>query len=312
MQLIWISGSTSLVKKINITWRGIAKLAVATSFIAVLLGVMIHFLGFQVAIQYNPELARNVSGIITTQEKDAIEAHYRQHFNQLQSQLTHLSAHILEIKKYKEGIAELVTPFPLKNQMVSNSNKGGPYKPILFNPTTEGPLVEDLILAINNSALLNQGITKLEETWRDQHQWLRQLPTGSPIINQIGLSSNYGTRIDPFTRLLAQHPGVDFSAPAGTPILAAGDGLVLRAEYDSAYGNFIEIAHADQFVSKYAHASKVHVKAGQRIQRGQVIAEVGNTGRSTGPHLHYEISHQGKMINPMQILAPQSIKVAAQ
>jgi murein DD-endopeptidase MepM/ murein hydrolase activator NlpD len=312
MQLIWISGSTSQVKKINITWRGIAKLAVATSFIAIMLGVVIHFLGFQVAIQYNPELARNVSGIITTQEKDAIEAHYRQHFNQLQSQLAHLSEHILEIKQYKEGIAELVTPFPLKNQMVGNSNKGGPYKPILFNPTTEGPLVEDLSLAINNSTLLNQGITKLEETWRDQHQWLRQLPTGSPIVNQIGLSSNYGTRLDPFTNLLAQHPGVDFSAPTGTPILAAGDGLVLRAEYDSAYGNFIEIAHADQFVSKYAHASKIHVKAGQRIQRGQVIAEVGNTGRSTGPHLHYEISHQGKMINPMQILRTQSIKLAAQ
>ena len=165
---------------------------------------------------------------------------------------------------------------------------------------------------MNNSALLNQGIKKLEETWRDQHQWLRQLPTGSPIINQIGLSSNYGTRIDPFTNLLAQHPGVDFSAPTGTPILAAGDGLVLRAEYDSAYGNFIEIAHADQFVSKYAHASRMHVKAGQRIQRGQVIAEVGNTGRSTGPHLHYEISHQGKMINPMQILRIQSVKLAAQ
>ena len=312
MQLIWISGSTSQFKKINITSRGIAKLAVATSVIAIMLGVMIHFLGFQVAIQYNPELARNVSGIITTQEKDAIEAHYRQHFNALQSKLTRLSEHILEIKRYKEGVTELLTPFPLKNQMVGSSNKGGPYQPILFNPTTEGPLAEDLSLALNNSALLNQGIKKLEETWRDQHQWLRQLPTGSPIANQIGLSSNYGTRIDPFTNLLAQHPGVDFSAPTGTPILAAGDGLVLRAEYDSAYGNFIEIAHADQFVSKYAHASKMHVKAGQRIQRGQVIAEVGNTGRSTGPHLHYEISHQGKMINPTQILRTQSINLAAQ
>jgi murein DD-endopeptidase MepM/ murein hydrolase activator NlpD len=253
-----------------------------------------------------------VSGIITTQEKDAIEAHYRQHFNELQSQLANLSEHILEIKRYKEGVTELVTPFPLKNQIAGSSNKGGPYQPILFNPTTEGRLAEDLSLALNNSALLNQGIKKLEETWRDQHQWLRQLPTGSPIVNQIGLSSNYGTRIDPFTNLLAQHPGVDFSAPVGTPILAAGDGLVLRAEYDSAYGNFIEIAHADQFVSKYAHASKMHVKAGQRIQRGQLIAEVGNTGRSTGPHLHYEISHQGRMINPMQILRTQNIKLAAQ
>ena len=312
MQLIWISGSTSQVKKINITWRGIAKLAVATSLIAITLGVLIHFLGFKVAIQFNPDLARNVGGIITAQEKHATEVRYRQQFNELQTQLTQLSERILEIKQYKEGITELVTPFPLKNKMAGNSSKGGPYQPILFNPAAEGPLVEDLNLALNNSALLNQGVKKLEETWRDQHQWLRQLPTGSPIVNQIGLSSNYGTRVDPFTNLLAQHPGVDFSAPTGTPILAAGDGLVLRAEYDSAYGNFIEIAHADQFVSKYAHASKMHVKAGQRIQRGQVIAEVGNTGRSTGPHLHYEISHQGKMINPMQILRIQSVKLAAQ
>lgn len=312
MQLIWISGSTSQVKKINITWRGMAKLVVAASLVTIALGIAIHFLGFQVAIQYNPDLARNVGGVITTQEKDAIESHYRQHFNELQSQLAHLSDRILEIKRYKEGVTELVTPFPLKSQMVGDNNKGGPYQPIVFNPASEGPLAEDLSLALNNSTLLNQGIKKLEETWRDQHQWLRKLPTGSPIINQVGLSSNYGTRLDPFTNLLAQHPGVDFSAPAGTPILAAGDGVVLRAEYDGAYGNFIEIAHADQFISKYAHASKMHVKAGQPIQRGQVIAEVGNTGRSTGPHLHYEISHQGKMINPMQILKTQNIKLALQ
>jgi len=312
MQLIWISGSTSHVKKINITWRGMTKLAAATALIAITLGALIHFLGFQVAIQYKPDLARNVGGIITAEEKDAIEAHYRQHFNALQSQLTHLSERILEIKRYKDGIAELATPFPLKTQMVGESNKGGPYQPIAFNPSSEGPLALDLTLALNNSALLNQGIKKLEETWRDQHQWLRQLPTGSPIVNQIGLSSNYGTRLDPFTQLLAQHPGVDFSAPAGTPILAAGDGVVVRAEYDSAYGNFIEIAHADHFISKYAHARKMHVQAGQKVKRGQVIGEVGNTGRSTGPHLHYEISHHGKMINPMQILTTQNIKLAFQ
>lgn len=288
------------------------KLAAATALIAITLGVLIHFLGFQVAIQYNPDLARNVGGIITAEEKDAIETHYRQHFNALQSQLTHLSERILEIKRHKEGVVELATPFPLKTQMVGESNKGGPYQPITFNPSSEGSLALDLTLALDNSTLLNQGITRLEETWRDQHQWLRQLPTGSPIVNQIGLSSNYGTRIDPFTQLLAQHPGVDFSAPTGTPILAAGDGVVVRAEYDSAYGNFIEIAHADHYTSKYAHASKMHVQAGQKVKRGQVIGEVGNTGRSTGPHLHYEISHQGKMINPMQILAKQNIKLAFQ
>jgi murein DD-endopeptidase MepM/ murein hydrolase activator NlpD len=118
--------------------------------------------------------------------------------------------------------------------------------------------------------------------------------------------------MDPFTKQLAQHPGIDFSAPPGAPILASGDGKVVRAEFDGAYGNFIEIEHADNFISKYAHARKLNVKAGQDVKRGQVIAEVGSTGRSTGPHLHYEISRNGTIINPMQILVVKDVLAAQQ
>jgi murein DD-endopeptidase MepM/ murein hydrolase activator NlpD len=104
---------------------------------------------------------------------------------------------------------------------------------------------------------------------------------------------------------MAQHPGIDFSAPPGTPILAAGDGVILRTSTDYAYGQFIEIKHSDGFVTKYAHARKIFVIQGQPVTRGQVIAEVGNTGRSTGPHLHYEVSLNGSLINPMQVMASQ-------
>ncbi len=93
--------------------------------------------------------------------------------------------------------------------------------------------------------------------------------------------------------------------------MASGDGRLIRAEFDSAYGNFIEIEHADNFVSKYAHARKLNVKVGQTVKRGEVIAEVGSSSRSTGLHLHYEISRNGN-INPMQILVTKDVLVTQQ
>ena len=311
MQLIWISGSTAQVKKINITARTLIKAAAVVSFTLILIGIGIHTLGFRVAIQYSPELARNMGGVITVQEKDAIETGYRERLHELQRQLTQLSERILEIKTLKDRFADLATPTPVKSKINEGANKGGPFKPIVFKSSSTS-LVDELNHTLNNSMTLNEGALRLEHTWKDQYQWLSQLPTGSPIANQMGLSSNFGTRIDPFTSTLAQHPGIDFSAPAGTPILATGDGVVLRAEYDGAYGNSIEIAHADRFVSKYAHAKKIHVRQGQVVKRGQIIAEVGSTGRSTGPHLHYEITHNGKIINPMQILISHNAKLTAQ
>jgi murein DD-endopeptidase MepM/ murein hydrolase activator NlpD len=312
MQLIWIPGSTSNVKKITISKRDLIQFGCLASFICILIGVGVHFLGFRIAIQYSPELARGMGGVITVQEKEAIESGYRQHLQELRSELSHLSERVTEIRTLKERFASLATPSVLRNKAFEDKSKGGPYQPVLFQPQPNNTLINDLESTLESTLYLRQGIQNLEKTWRAHYEWLSQLPTGSPIANRAGLSSNFGTRIDPFTKQLAQHPGVDFSAAPGTPILASGDGKVIKAEYDSAYGNFIEIEHADNFVSKYAHARKLNVKAGQDVKRGQVIAEVGSTGRSTGPHLHYEILRNGAIINPMQILVAKDVLLAQQ
>jgi murein DD-endopeptidase MepM/ murein hydrolase activator NlpD len=312
MQLIWIPGSTSNVKKITISKRGLIQFGCLASLACILIGVGVHFLGFRIAIQYSPELARGMGGVITVQEKEAIESSYRQHLQELRSELSHLSERITEIKTLKDRFASLATPSVLRNKAFEDKGKGGPYQPILLDPQSKNTLANDLESTLKSTLYLREGIQNLEKTWQAHYEWLNQLPTGSPIANRVGLSSNFGTRIDPFTRQLAQHPGIDFSAPPGTPILASGDGKVVRAEFDNAYGNFIEIEHADNFVSKYAHARKLNVKAGQEVKRGQVIAEVGSTGRSTGPHLHYEISRNGSIINPMQILVAKDVLVAQQ
>jgi murein DD-endopeptidase MepM/ murein hydrolase activator NlpD len=310
MQLIWISGSTAQVKKINITARTLIKAAAVVSFVLILIGVGINSLGFRVAIQYSPELAREIGGVITVQEKDAIESSYRVRLQELQNQLTQLTERIMEMKALKDRFADLATPAPVKRLSQEAGNKGGAYQPITFKLTPQKSLVDELDHVLGNTSSLQQGIQSLENSWREQYQWLSQLPTGSPIQNQLGLSSNYGTRLDPFTNLLAQHPGIDFSAPSGTPIIASGNGTVTSLGYDAAYGHYLMISHSDGFVSKYAHARKIHVKQGQLVKRGQIIAEVGSTGRSTGPHLHYEITHNGKHVNPMQFLISSNVQLS--
>ena len=132
--------------------------------------------------------------------------------------------------------------------------------------------------------------------------FLASIPAIQPIKNQDlrRLSSYFGYRIDPFYKVTKFHEGVDFSAPVGTEIFATGDGVVKGIqESRRQYGNHIAIDHGFGFVTFYAHLSKILVKNGQKISRGQVIGYVGNTGKSTSPHLHYEVRKNGRVIDPI-------------
>jgi murein DD-endopeptidase MepM/ murein hydrolase activator NlpD len=126
-------------------------------------------------------------------------------------------------------------------------------------------------------------------------------PSRYPIAG-ARISSGFGNRRDPFTQRLARHTGVDMPAPAGTPILAAAGGTVRFAGLRRAYGNAVEIDHGDGLVTRYAHASKVLVHTGQVVLPEQAIATVGSTGRSTGPHLHFEVLRDGAQVEPLRYL----------
>lgn len=137
---------------------------------------------------------------------------------------------------------------------------------------------------------------------KDKEAFLASIPAIQPVSNKElkRLSSGFGYRIDPFTKVKKKHPGTDFSLPTGSPIYATGDGVVKFARKSfGGYGNQIEINHGFGYRTKYAHLSEFLVKKGQRVKRGQVIAYSGNTGRSTAPHLHYEVIKDGKKINPV-------------
>ena len=148
----------------------------------------------------------------------------------------------------------------------------------------------------------NDLLTVMESRLFDQKIRKMMVPTQQPVQG-AHMGSAFGWRIDPFTGRSALHTGLDFQAEPGTPILAASGGVVVTQEYHSAYGNMVEIDHGNDLVTRYAHASKVWVKKGDLVRRGQKIAEVGTTGRSTGPHLHFEVMVQGVMQDPQKFLA---------
>jgi murein DD-endopeptidase MepM/ murein hydrolase activator NlpD len=127
------------------------------------------------------------------------------------------------------------------------------------------------------------------------------LPTARPVDNDARASA-FGWRIDPFTGQNAMHEGIDFIAEPGTPILAAAAGAVLNVERHPQYGNLVEIDHGNNLTTRYAHAQAVFVKTGEFVKRGQRIASVGTTGRSTGPHLHFEVRIGGAAQNPARFL----------
>lgn len=129
----------------------------------------------------------------------------------------------------------------------------------------------------------------------------RKFPSVAPI-SEMDYSSNFGWRIDPFTGKNAMHEGVDFMAPEGTPIKASAGGIVVYAGRHPDYGNMVEIDHGNDIHTRYGHASKLLVKVGQVVRRGQEIAEVGSTGRSTGNHLHFEVRYKGIAQNPRRFL----------
>ncbi len=128
------------------------------------------------------------------------------------------------------------------------------------------------------------------------------LPHGTPVSEGF-VGSGYGIRNDPFTGQLSMHSGVDFAAPVGTPIFAAAGGVVVSAEMHPDFGNMLEIDHGKGLSTMYAHTSRMLVKIGDFVRKGQKIAEVGTTGRSTGPHLHFEVHVNGAPTNPSKYLA---------
>jgi len=143
-------------------------------------------------------------------------------------------------------------------------------------------------------------LSVLESMMYNQQLQLAAIPNGRP--SQGYITSGFGTRADPFTGGHAHHMGIDFSARTGDPVLAAAGGVVSFAGVKSGFGNVVEVDHGNDITTRYGHLSEIEVKVGQTVRVGQTIGRVGSTGRSTGPHLHYETRIDGDAVDPQKFL----------
>jgi murein DD-endopeptidase MepM/ murein hydrolase activator NlpD len=179
---------------------------------------------------------------------------------------------------------------------------GGPEEAALPGEAPTVPTVSDLLDSL--TATIDDRSRQLAalETLILSRELARQIVPGGRPVESGYISSFFGKRPDPFTGETAFHAGLDFAAAPGTRVLAAADGVVSFAGRDDGYGKLVEITHGNGYVTRYAHNSSLMVEAGQTVRRGDPLALMGSTGRSTGTHLHFEVLRDGKPVNPVSFV----------
>jgi murein DD-endopeptidase MepM/ murein hydrolase activator NlpD len=210
------------------------------------------------------------------------------------SQLRALGHMETSVTKAHASLRSIVTDVGLDPDRLAMSGRqggqGGPFIPAQIDPRA-GPF--------------EASVTRLQPRISAMER-MRAVVTALPLRRPMGpegeQSSPFGHRLDPFTRSPAMHSGIDFRAEQGSPVRAGGPGRVVAAEYSGGYGNMVEIDHGGGITTRYAHLSQMSVQEGQQVGAGQIIGRVGSTGRSTGPHLHYETRIDGDAVDPQRFL----------
>jgi len=232
-------------------------------------------------------------------------------FNQLEDKLNKTINDVNEVYSFKEKLEKQLPP---NNKVIKGKdNKGGKYLPLdKFNLASEDyePLnsFKKIELAIEQ---IDEEVPFLKQQISSSILFQTNLPEGVPVVGKYMLSSGFGDRIDPFTSQPSFHPGVDIVTELGTPVVSAAKGKVTKINLNSdksGYGNYIEITHPNKISTLYGHLSEILVKENQVLQKGEIIGLVGDTGRSTGPHLHFEVQIDGKAVDPMAIISPIAMK----
>ena len=235
--------------------------------------------------------------LVVKDEFEQRDRFMRENLDVMAKRLGEMQAKMMQLEALGERVSGLagVNPAEIKSTMGSGGALVGSHSLTMEELQTTLADLDKLtdqrvdLMTVMESRLFDQKIRKL------------MVPTQPPVAGGV-LGSSFGWRIDPLNGRSALHTGLDFPSEPGTPILAAAGGVVVIQEYHPAYGNMVEIDHGNDLITRYAHASKVMVKKGDLIKRGQKIAEVGTTGRSTGPHLHFEVLVQGVFQDPQKFL----------
>jgi murein DD-endopeptidase MepM/ murein hydrolase activator NlpD len=286
--LIVVPHAKARFRKVQVSVRLLKWVGgVLASLALVVLGVLVHY--SRIAFEVH-ELRRLRSENSELREKTAA---YEQNAGKLQTKLEQLQSIVNKL-----GVmAGLEQSLPA-GAGAPIAGVGGPTGVIDIETPPLG--ANSLVSMDKELTSLTTRSVQLEEFYRDQHALLASTPSVWPVRGY--LSAGFGNRADPFTGQRDFHPGIDVSTPIGTRVLAPADGLVVSCTERGAYGLSIIVDHGFGIVTRYGHLSGYNVKPGARVRRGEVIGFVGSSGRSTGPHLHYEVWVRDQAQNPIHYI----------
>lgn len=305
MQIIVVDKRLACARTITFTRRHALIVCSGLVLMVLMMSGMFSVLTVRAAGAMQIPGLTDVISFVTRDEMERQDQKVRDNVTALARKLGEVQAQLLRLDALGERVSKVMGIRPEEFRFQELPGRGGAL------PGSDSMTLQDLDVELQRfSRSVEQRadyLTIIEAEVMSQQVRQALLPNSKPVADGF-IGSGFGWRTDPFTGQMTRHEGIDFAAPSGTPIHAAAGGVVVLAEFHAEYGNVVEIDHGNQLMTRYAHASRVAVRSGDLVKRGQKIAEVGSTGRSTGPHLHFEVHSKGVAQNPSRfLLAPGNL-----
>ena len=302
MQIILISDRLGKVRTLALSRRHLVLTAAAALLGVAGLAAILYWAGLSFAVEFKVPAIRELLLATEKRESERAREFVQQNLNAMAVKLGEMQAQLTRLDALGERLSAIAGVLPQEFRFSEPPGLGGAQ-------ATSVPAY-DLSLAEFNQRLaaLSQSVENrsdmlgvLEAQLFSQTLNKKLLPTMLPVNAHFN-ASGFGMRIDPITGQQAMHEGIDFIADTGTPVVAAAGGVVQFAGFHPQYGHMVDIDHGNDLVTRYAHLSKMLVEEGAIVNRGRRIAETGSSGRSTGPHLHFEVRFKGAPQNPTRFL----------
>jgi len=302
LNIILVSGHLAKARTITLGKKHLAGMAACAVMTVIGIAGALNFVMLRYAseLHFMPFLQTQVLSIQQTQQNEK-ESFMRDNLNAMAQRLGQMQAQLLRLDTLGERLAKLAGFKPQEFQFTETPGRGGAPSSVPNRDFTLNDLSQRVDLLTRQVDDRGDKLGILESLFTLESARKKLIPTMMPVIGGA-YNSNFGWRIDPFSGQHSYHEGIDFAGGDGTPILAAAGGIVVFAEQHPQYGNMVEIDHGNELITRYAHASRMHVKVGDMVLRGAKIADVGRTGRATGTHLHFEVRQRGVAVNPAQFL----------
>jgi murein DD-endopeptidase MepM/ murein hydrolase activator NlpD len=302
MHIILVSNRLATAKSISLGTRHLLLAAVLFAATLLVLSSSLSYLVFRHAAEIKLPLLQSMLLSAQEQQSQKTKDFMRENLNAMAIRVGQMQAQLLRLDALGERLSALAGIKPQEFRMSEPPGRGGALSSAMpVQDLSMNEFIWQLDALSRNMENRYDYMGILENRLFDAKVKKKLMPTVRPVDVDWNASS-FGWRIDPITGQNALHEGVDFLVETGTPVHAAAGGLVVAAEFHPQYGYMIDIDHGNDFTTRYAHNSKLLVKAGDLVQRGRVIAESGSTGRSTGPHVHFEVRYKGVAQNPNRFL----------